>query len=348
MVSSESYKALQQELTAAGCFDAPTYRTWLKFAFATGLALAITLVVFASSSWWALLALIPASLFLGTAIMIGHEGAHGAACEKEWQNDLLVSVAFGVVSGVSSTFWKYKHNVLHHGSPNVLGKDRDLLLGPVVVAKVHYDAMPAPLQWFQRNLQAVMLWPLSAFLSLLMRVRSITVLSQHLVQGKADAAWAVDLLGVVMHYVLWIALPAYFVGIGWTLAIYMVLFAGVGVMLSYIFMLGHTGLPLAAQWDDRWSLQVLTARTVTLGPIGRWFWIGLDAQMAHHLFPKISHLNQPKAAATIRAWCRKNGLEPVEQDVWTATRDVVKHLLTSWQDEPVDLRRAPPSVAVEG
>lgn len=340
MITSDSFKALHQELAAAGCFEAPTARSWAKFGLALGLSMAIVVPVYMAASWWALLALVPASVLLCTAIMVGHEGAHGAACEKPWQNELLVSVAFGIVSGVSTTFWKYKHNVLHHGNPNVPDKDRDLNLGPVVMAKFQYDRMPAPLQWFQRNLQGFALWPLTAFLAPLMRVRSFTVLYEHLRDGKADRGWAIDLAGVLAHYVAWLVIPSFFVGFGWALAVYLVLFAGVGAMLSYIFLLGHTGLPLASDWDDRWSLQVHTTRTVKMGPIGRWFWVGLDAQLAHHLFPKISHLNLPKAEAPIRAWCARHGLEPLEQDVWTATADVVRHVFTSWKDEPVDLRRA--------
>lgn len=338
MITAESFRSLHQELSTRGAFRAPTARSWVKFLALTAVSLAVTVGVYQAQTPLALLILLPTSLLLGTAIMIGHEAGHGSACEEEWQNDLLITVAFGALSGISTLFWKYKHNVLHHGSPNVPEKDRDLLLGPVALTKAQHEYMPAPLPWFHRHLQAYLFWPLTSFLGILMRIRSLMVLGGLLREGKVDRAWIIDAAAVSLHYVLWLILPSLYVGFGWALAVYLVIFAGVGVMLSYIFMLGHTGLPLVSAWDDRWSLQILTSRTVRLGPVGRFFWVGLDAQLAHHLFPKISHFNLPLAEAPVRDWCVANGLPPVEQGLRKATVDVARHLKTSWMDEPRDLR----------
>lgn len=338
MISSASYRALRKDLVQAGCFEAPTLRSWGKFTLALGIAAALTLPVYAASSAWWLLLLIPASLFLGTAIMIGHEAAHGSACNKGWQNDLLVLAGFGLLSGISTTFWKYKHNVLHHGNPNVPGVDRDLLLGPIAVSGAQHRAGSGAGQWFHRYLQGILVWPLTGFLGPLMRVRSAMVLGRALLAGKADRAWVADALAVSLHYVLWLVVPSFFVGFGWALIIYLTIFVGVGFMLSFIFLLGHTGLPLVEAYDDPWSLQIHTARTVRLTAFGRWFWVGLDSQLVHHLFPKMSHLRAPRAAAPVRAWCLEHGLEPLEENVWQATASVAGHLVTSWKDEPVDLR----------
>lgn len=341
MITSESFRALHQELAALGSFEAPTARSWAKFVITAGIGLAACGYAYQAQTALSLLLLLPASLMMGTAIMIGHEGAHGAACEKAWQNDLLVAVGFGMLSGISSLFWKHKHNVLHHGSPNVPEKDRDLLLGPIAVTKAQHDARPAWWQWFHRNLQAYALWPLTAFLAPLMRVRTFVVLSEHARAGKLDRAWWIDVAAVSAHYVMWLVVPTYFVGFAWAFAVYFVMFAGVSVMLSYIFMLGHTGLPLAGQWDDRWSLQIHTSRNVRLGPIGRFFWVGLDAQLTHHLFPKISHFKLPATHDAVQRWCVQHGYAYVEHEVLPATWDVFQHLRVSWQDVPVDLRRHP-------
>lgn len=340
MITAASFRELHDELAALGSFEAPTFRSWLKFLICAGVSLAVVAQVYVASSAWALLWLLPASLLMGAAIMIGHEAAHGAACEKAWQNDLLVAVGFGTLSGVSSLFWKHKHNVLHHGSPNVPGKDRDLLLGPIAVTKEQYDTRPM-FQWFARNLQGYLMWPLSAFLAPLMRVRTFTILSQAALAGKIDRVWVIDVVAVSLHYVLWLGIPTYYFGFAWSFAVYFVVFSGVSLMLSYIFMLGHTGLPLAGEWDDRWSLQILTSRNVRLGPVGRFFWVGLDAQLTHHLFPKISHFKLPATRDAVNRWCARHGFAYIEQDVVSSTVDVARHLFVSWKDVPVDLRRAP-------
>ena len=338
MITAEAFKTLYQDLVAKGAFVAPTKRSWTKFILLVGVTAAILRWVYQAHTPLALLVLLPTSLLLGAAIMIGHEAGHGSACAKEWQNELLIAAAFGVVSGVASTFWKFKHNVLHHGSPNVPEKDRDLLLGPVALTREQHEYMPAPLPWFHRHLQAYAFWPLTSFLGLLMRLRSIMVLGELARDGKIDRAWATDVVALTLHYVLWLVIPGMLFGFGWALAVYLVIFAGVGVMLSFIFMLGHTGLPLVSDWDDRWSLQIRTSRTVRTGRIGRFFWVGLDAQLAHHLFPKISHFKLPLAEEPIRAWCMKNGVPPVEREMWPAFVEVAAHLKTSWKDVPVDLR----------
>lgn len=175
-------------------------------------------------------------------------------------------------------------------------------------------------------MQGVFVWPLTSLLAPLLRARSLVVLGRALIEGRA---WARDRLALVLHYSLWLALPTLWTGFGWALVIYLVIFGGGGLVLSFIFLLGQTGMPLVRDFDDPWSLQILTSRTVRLSPVGRWFWVGLDAQLAHHLFPKISHLRVGRAREPIRAWCLAHGLTPVEQDLWQATRAVARHFVTS-------------------
>ncbi|TVQ94852.1 MAG: hypothetical protein EA397_00790 [Deltaproteobacteria bacterium] len=338
MIAAKSYRDLHHKLTRIGCFEAPTARSWAKFLLSLGLALLFTLPVYVAASWWSLLLLLPGGLFLSTAILIGHEAAHGAACEKGWQNDLLVFLGFGVISGVGATFWKPKHNVLHHQNPNVPGVDRDLLLGPVSVDAARHREASAGGKWFHRNLQAALVWPLTLFLAPLMRVRSLIVLGQNLWGGRVDRAWMRDVVALSLHYALWLVIPSLGVGWAWALLLYLLLFAVVGGVLSFIFLLGHTGLPLVSQADDPWTLQILTSRTVRLSRVGRWFWVGLDQQLAHHLFPKMSHVHAPRADGPIHDFCREHGLEPVEQTLGEASWNVARHFLTSWRDTPIDAR----------
>lgn len=338
MIEPRAYRDLHQELTRAGCFEAPTRRSWAKFGLSLGTALLFSLPVYFVTSWISLVLLVPGALFLSTAILMGHEAAHGSACAKGWQNDLLVFVGFGVISGVGATFWKPKHNVIHHGSPNVPGVDRDLRLGPITVDAVRHGEASTAGRWIHRNVQAVLVWPLTLFLAPLMRVRSLVVLGQRLASGGVDRAFGRDVVALCLHYVLWLVLPSLWVGPGWALLVYLLIFAVVGSVLSFIFLLGHTGLPLVSQADDPWSLQILTSRTVRLSPVGRWFWVGLDQQLAHHLFPKMSHLHAIRADARIHTFCRQHGLAPVEQTVGEAFSDVARHFLTSWRDTPIDAR----------
>ncbi|MDP6935637.1 MAG: fatty acid desaturase, partial [Myxococcota bacterium] len=336
MLTATDFRQLHDELDAQGAFHAPALRSWTKMFVCNGIAVAISTWVLFSPSSWSLLALAPASLFLGAGVMMGHEGGHHSACNSRRQNNLMIHLAFGVVAGISSIFWKYKHNVLHHRNPNDPSKDRDLLLGPVAVTKEQYDRSPAALQWFQRHMQHYSVWILSGFLGPLMRIRSFVAMTEHLRTKGADRVFWSDFSCVSLHYVLWLVLPSLYVSFLWALLVYFLVFFGVGVMLGIIFLPGHTGMPLVDTATDQWSQQILTSRSITLSRPVSFFWVGLENQLEHHLFPRLSHTKMRQVKPTVRRWAESHGFELDEDDFFPTFARVVAHLHTAaWTDVPI-------------
>ena len=308
MITAADARVLRNDLQDAGALSAPTMRSWTKFLGMLALGSASLAAMLVAPLAVSILVLTPlAGLFLGVAILMGHEAAHGASCRARWQNELMLFLSFGVLAGVSTRFWVWKHNGLHHTYPNVPGEDRDLHLGPMAVSAEQHAGSSTAVRWFQRNLQFLMLWPAGSLLALVMRVRSVRFLVDRARKEGIDRAWLLDAGALCSHYLIWLVLPSLFLPLWAVAGIYLGVFGVVGLLLAFIFNLAHTGRPLVHTWPDPWTLQIVTVRNVVVGPAFRWVWCGLDRQLEHHLCPGVSHLNLAVATPIVRAWVEKHG-----------------------------------------
>jgi linoleoyl-CoA desaturase len=95
-----------------------------------------------------------------------------------------------------------------------------------------------------------------------------------------------------------------------------------GLVLSLVFQLAHTvehtSFPLpdpeSGKLEDEWAVHQLktTANFATRNRIVNWLVGGLNFQIEHHLFPKISHIHYPAISEIIRNACKEYGIEYVE------------------------------------
>ena len=92
-------------------------------------------------------------------------------------------------------------------------------------------------------------------------------------------------------------------------SVYLVVWAICGVCLAHVFAPAHMGLPIVAHPTHDWQHQLATTRNLELPRAISFFFIGLDYQAEHHLFPKIPHANLPLAARITRQWCAERGVE---------------------------------------
>jgi linoleoyl-CoA desaturase len=95
-----------------------------------------------------------------------------------------------------------------------------------------------------------------------------------------------------------------------------------GFVLSMVFQLAHTveltAFPVAneatGRMEDEWAIHQIrtTANFATGNPIVSWLVGGLNFQIEHHLFPKISHVHYPAISKIIRQACKEYGLVYIE------------------------------------
>ena len=126
----------------------------------------------------------------------------------------------------------------------------------------------------------------------------------------------------LIHALLFIALPIYLVGFMSWLIGFLVFAMFAGFVLSIVFQLAHTvedtHFPLpnetSGKMEDEWAIHQLktTANFATKNKLVSWFVGGLNFQIEHHLFPKISHVHYPAISKIIKQACIEYGITYIE------------------------------------
>ena len=324
---------LRAELRAAGVFEHAELRTWLKLA-ALLAGLATCLIAIAWGGWWvAFVAIPPAALCATSAAMIGHEGSHRSLSPSPLRNAIATFAVFPILSGLSSLYWREKHDRLHHGHPNVEAVDPDIAPFPFVSTRGDHERCGPGQRWFQRNLQGWLFWPMSTLLTVGMRRSSIIYLAHYPRRHGVDAAWLIEVACLVLHYTAWLVVPSLVWGPLAAVAVYSAIYAGVGVLLALIFAPAHMGLTITDGQHHDWQHQLETTRNLEMPRVMSFFFVGLDYQVEHHLFPKISHHRLPRAARIVRAWCERNGVPYLSAPYFAALADAARFMAAAW-DRP--------------
>lgn len=281
----------------------------------------IHLVFFTPLYWVA----IPECVLLGIlTASIGfnlmHDGAHGSFSKSATLNRVAaLSLDF---LGASSFMWNTKHNVLHHAYTNIDGVDDDI------------DAKPflrlAKTQKYYKiyRYQYIYFWGLYSFLYLFwvfftdykkyFSHKIGTVRLPKLKMKDHITFWGFK----VLYIFLFIGLPMYMWGfLPWLTGF--LIFAGIaGLLLSMVFQLAHTvnetSFPMPIQpankLEDEWMVHELktTADFATKNKFITWWLGGLNFQIEHHLFSKISHIHYPAICKIVRQTCFDLGLPYIE------------------------------------
>ena len=95
-----------------------------------------------------------------------------------------------------------------------------------------------------------------------------------------------------------------------------------GFVLSLVFQLAHTvehtefpsAIAETNKMPDEWAVHQIktTANFATGSKLVSWLVGGLNFQIEHHLFPKVSHIHYPALSRIIRELCREYGLVYIE------------------------------------
>ena len=326
--------SLRAELKAAGMFEYCELRSWLKLAVMAATFAACLLGVW-QFGWLAAIPLVPIAAVHATAMaMFGHEGSHRSFSASPVRNLVMLYLVFPLFSGLSSLYWRDKHDRLHHGHPNVEGVDPDIKPFPFVSSRGDHVQCGPKSRWFQRNLQKWVFWPMSTLMALGMRRSSILYLVRLARSpNKLDAGYWVEVACIAGHYALWLVVPSLIWGPAITFAVYMGVWGLVGVCLALVFAPAHMGLPVVQEQNKDWVHQLETTRNLELPRFVSHFFIGLDYQSEHHLFPKIPHRHLPRAAEITEDWCRRHRVVYHTEPYLHALVDAKRFMATAWSRE---------------
>jgi fatty acid desaturase len=184
---------------------------------------------------------------------------------------------------------------------------------------------------------------MSTLMALGMRRSSLIHLAKYPKEHGFTKAWFAEAACLAIHYTCWMVLPIIFFGPLVGIAVYSGIWAVVGICLALVFAPAHMSLPITDGQNHDWVHQLETTRNLALPKFISFFFIGLDYQVEHHLFPKIPHKNLPRAAEITRAWCERNGIKHLTSPYLFALRDSALFMATAWAQHassPLDVRAA--------
>ena len=274
---------------------------------------------------------------LGTVIAsigfnVMHDGSHGSFSKHRWVN-YLAAFSLNILGG-NSFMWNMKHNIIHHAYTNIDGVDDDIDVQPWLRMSSQQKKL-----WLHKYQHFYFWFLYSMFYFFWIFVLDYQKYFRQKIGGmplkKMKALdhfifWTFKLV----HYFLFIVLPIMLVGwLSWLIGI-LVLALVAGFVLSIVFQLAHTvehtEFPLSIEgtnkMPDEWAIHQIktTANFATRSKLISWLIGGLNFQIEHHLFPKISHIHYPQISKIVRQLCQEHGLVYIEYKY--ALQAVVSHV----------------------
>lgn len=320
---AELKKRISNYFEEVGKSTTGDYQLFLK-AIILSIAFAfvyIHLVFFTPAVW---LQIIESVILGGLVAAIGfnvmHDGAHGSFSKYKWVN---VFAAFSLnILGGNSFMWNMKHNVIHHAFTNVDGVDDDIDIQPWM------RMSESQKKYRLHKYQHIYFWVLYSLLYIFwifvldyqkyFKGKIGNMQLKHMKLSDHLTFWGFKLF----HLFLFVGLPIYMVGFSSWLISFLIFTLVAGFVLSIVFQLAHTvehtAFPMpdevSGKLDDEWAIHQLktTANFATHNKLVSWLVGGLNFQIEHHLFPKISHVHYPAISKIIREACREYGINYIE------------------------------------
>jgi linoleoyl-CoA desaturase len=311
---AEVKRRVREDFRASGLSERGGQSLYLKtatmlFWFAGSYAL----LVFAATAWWqgVLLSLSLALAMTGIGFSVQHDANHGASSDGPIVNRLL---GFTLdLLGASSYMWHWKHNILHHTYTNIAGADHDLDVAP-------FGRLSPDQPWHRAyRFQHFYMWGLYG---LMLPKWQVYDDFENVVQGRIEGnpiprprGWALfQLIAGKAAFFAWaLVVPMMFHRWWVVLLFYGATSFVVGLILAVVFQLAHCleeadfpPVPAdASRVPESWAEHEVRT-TVDFARDSRaltWFLGGLNYQVEHHLFPKISHVHYPRLARIVEEVC---------------------------------------------
>ncbi len=279
-------------------------------------------LVFFQPAWY--FSLIECVLLGGVIAAIGfnvmHDGSHGSFSKKKWLNKIAAhSIS---MMGANHFMWNMKHNMIHHTFTNVDGVDDDIEVGVLM------RMAPSQKHYKMHRFQHIYFWVLYTMLYIFWIF--VSDYKKYFSQKIGDVPlkkmevkdhisfWLVK----VYHFALFVVLPIVMLGWAKWLVGFLIVCLFAGFVLSIVFQLAHTvehtEFPTANvdsnKLPDEFAIHQIktTANFATHNKLVNWLVGGLNFQIEHHLFPKISHVHYPAISNIIRTVCAEYQLQYIE------------------------------------
>ncbi|HMK04341.1 MAG TPA: acyl-CoA desaturase [Ferruginibacter sp.] len=262
---------------------------------------------------------------IGFSVM--HDANHGSYSTRPKLNDFL-GLSLNAM-GASSYFWKQKHNIIHHTYTNVDGIDDDIAKSPIIRHCESQKWVPAHKVQYLYLLPVYSLstifWIFIMDFTKYFSRKIFTTDAWKMSTKNHIIFWATKILYVTFY----IAIPVMVWGFLPWLAGYMVLNVVMGLFLSLVFQLAHVventefehvSLEATKHMESAWAEhQMRTTANFAMGnKVISWFVGGLNYQIEHHLFPRVSHVHYPVISKIVMEKCKEYNMPYNKYDTMSA------------------------------
>ena len=311
-------KSVDQYFTSNNLKKTGNWKLYLKTVILIPLALLIyVILLFTDYSAWvgASLSILLGLTLVSIAFNIMHDACHGSYSSRKWVNEIMGLTMNAL--GANAYIWKIKHNVVHHTYTNVDGIDDDIAKSPVLRHCPSQKWMPAHrfqhIYMFFLYAVSTILW---VFLTDMIKYfsRKIIVTEMKFTLKEHLIFWVSKLLYIGFYIVIPILM------LGWQtwLVGYLIINITMGLTLSLVFQLAHvvekTEFEVAEEKpkviDTEWAIHEIrtTANFAPGNKIVSWFVGGLNFQVEHHLFPRVSHVHYAALSKIVKEHCDQFGI----------------------------------------
>lgn len=291
----------------------------------------ISLVFFTHNIWAALfIGFLLSQFYVMIGFNIQHDANHNSYSKHSWLNK-LGSLSLDFVGG-SSELWKQAHNFLHHTYTNIDNIDADMETLSLLRLNPHQEWKP----WHRfQHLYFVFVYAILLFYWIYLSD------FQKLISGKIGD-YKLPNLGYKRLTILFsfkafyifyaLILPCFFHPIYHVIIANLLILGMVGFNLSIIFNLAHimnkNEFPITqGQYlQDEWAIHQVktTANFATNNWFLTWYLGGLNFQIEHHIFPRMSHIHYPNIHHIVKKTCEEFNIDYINYG--TIGEAVIEHI----------------------
>ncbi|WP_336516068.1 acyl-CoA desaturase [Pollutibacter soli] len=291
------------------------WKLYLKSLILLPLATGLYFLLLFVPMHWALAVTLCAILGVAMASIgfnVMHDACHGSFSTRSWVNE-----TFGLTNnflGGNAFLWKLKHNIVHHTYTNIDGIDDDINNMPFMR---ECSTQPwKPMHKYQSYYMFILYGFTSVFMFFMDYVKYFSRKVYTTPINKMDRKEHIIFwIGKLFFIAVYIVVPILMVGwLKWFIGFVIVQFS-LGLTLALVFQLAH--VVEHAEFDaagiepkkieNEWAIHQVktTANFASRNKIVTWMVGGLNYQIEHHLFPRISHIHYPAISKIVQETCEK-------------------------------------------
>ena len=239
---------------------------------------------------------------------IAHDAIHGSFSKNAKVNRFVGS--FFNLIGANDYVWSVIHNIVHHTYTNIPGHDEDI--NQPFILRMEPTQKLRPMHKYQ-HIYAYFIYSL-ATLSWVF-VKDFRKFFQHKTGGHVRKTFPrYEMIRMfiykAIYYGLFVVLPYFVIDLPWNYILGGFIFMHLveGFSIAVIFVLAHVvegtsyPTPKEGKIEMTWAeLQMYTTSNFAIkNRVVNYLFGGLNFQIEHHLFPRISHVHYPKITDIVR------------------------------------------------